>query len=288
MNYRHAFHAGNFADVLKHAVLARILDHLCRKEAPWRLLDTHAGTGLYDLASDEARRTGEWHGGIGRIATGPPLDAGLAAFLAPWLAAVRAVNGGPDLLVYPGSPMVAGALARLQDRLVLVELHPLDADELAARFAGDRRVRVVCEDGFTAVRGQLPPPERRGLVLVDPPFEQPGEFDRIVRAFADARRRFATGIVMAWYPIKVAAAVGAFHAALAEAGHPRLLRIEQWTRTPGGDGPLAGAGLVVMNPPWRLDEDCRAALPALTDRLADGAGSGWRVDWLTGEDGASA
>jgi 23S rRNA (adenine2030-N6)-methyltransferase len=281
MNYRHAFHAGNFADVLKHAVLAHILTYLNRKEAPWRFLDTHAGTGLYDLASDESLRTGEWRGGIGRILAGPPLAPPLADFLAPWLAAIRAANGGPDLLVYPGSPMIAASIARPQDRLVLAELHPLDSRELAARFAHDRRVTVAQEDGWIAVRSRLPPPERRGLVLIDPPFEEAGEFDRIARAFADARRRFATGIVAAWYPMKDIASVRALHARLVSDGHPDLVAIDQWIRPPGGDGPLAGAGLVVANPPWQLAEACEAALPALTDRLADGRGAGWSVTRLT-------
>jgi 23S rRNA (adenine2030-N6)-methyltransferase len=288
MNYRHAFHAGNFADVLKHAVLARILRHLCRKEAPWRFLDTHSGTGLYDLASDEALRTGEWRDGIGRIISGPPLDPVLADFLDPWLAAVRAANGGRDLLVYPGSPTIAAAIARPQDRLVFVELHPLDADDLSARFAHDRRVTVAREDGWIAVRGRLPPPERRGLVLIDPPFERPGEFDRIVRAFADARRRFATGIVAAWYPIKDPDTVAVAKQALVSAGHPRLLAIEQWVRDPRGDGPLSGAGLVIANAPWRLAEDCEAALPALTERLSSGAGSGFRVERLSGDTPSAA
>lgn len=283
MNYRHAFHAGNFADVLKHAVLARILAHLSRKEAPWRLLDTHAGTGLYDLASDEALRTGEWQGGIGRLVSAIRLDPALATFLAPYLAAVEAVNGGGALLVYPGSPMIAAALARPQDRIVLCELHPADGAEAGIRFGSDRRIRVLREDGWIAVRSQLPPPERRGLVLVDPPFEEPGEFDRLGRAFSDAAKRFSTGIVIGWYPIKSVAAVDTFHAVLAASGLTKLLRIELWTRTPGGEGPLAGTGLIVMNPPFRLYEDCRDALAPLCERLADGPGAGHRIDWLVPE-----
>jgi 23S rRNA (adenine2030-N6)-methyltransferase len=282
MNYRHAFHAGNFADVVKHAVLARILVHLSAKEAPWRMIDTHAGVGLYDLAADEALRTGEWRGGIGRILA-EPLPAVLEDLLESYLRAVRAANGGGDVLLYPGSPGVATALGRLQDRFVFNELHPEDADTLAAVFAGDRRVRIGREDGYVAVKSQLPPPERRGVTLIDPPFETAGEFDRLARAFVEAARRFATGVVVAWYPLKALESVGKFHADLRRSGLARLLVIEQWTRRPGSDGPLAGAGLVVMNPPYRLAESFAEAMPALADRLAEGPGAGGRVDWLAGE-----
>jgi 23S rRNA (adenine2030-N6)-methyltransferase len=282
MNYRHAYHAGNFADVLKHAVLARTIDHLARKEAPFRVLDTHAGTGLYDLSSDEARKTGEWRGGIGRIRAAPPTPA-LAALLDPWLRVVRAVNGGDDLLVYPGSPMVAAVLARPQDRLVFCELHPHDGDELAARFSPDRRVSIAREDGWIAVRSRLPPPERRGVTIVDPPFEAAGEFRRLVKALRDAGRRFATGTLIAWYPLKDPAAVDAFHREARESGLARLLVAEQWIRRPTAEGPLVGAGVLVHNPPHRLAEDLAAAMPDLVERLAAGPGAGGRVDWLVPE-----
>lgn len=282
MNYRHAYHAGNFADVLKHAVLARILAHLARKDTSFRVLDTHAGTGLYDLASDEALRTGEWRGGVGRL-QGARLSPALADFLAPWRRALEAVNGGPDLLLYPGSPAIAAALARPHDRLVLNELHPLDADQLAAEFAGDRRVRVTRDDGWTALRANLPPPERRGVTVVDPPFEEPGEFDRLLRALADADRRFRTGTLLAWYPIKHPAEVAAFHAAVAAAGIARILRIDQWIRTPGGEGPLAGAGMLVVNPPWTLADETAGVMAELAGLLAAGDGAGGTVTWLAGE-----
>ncbi len=282
MNYRHAFHAGNFADVLKHAVLARILDHLRRKDAAFRVIDSHAGVGLYDLASDEALRTGEWQGGIGRL-TGIDLPPPLDAFLAPYRDVLERVNGGRDILVYPGSPMIATTMGRLQDRFVFNELHPEDSRQLAAQFATDRRVRVTAEDGWITVRSQLPPQERRGLTIIDPPFEEAGEFDRIARALGEADKRFQTGTVLAWYPIKHRADVGAFHYAVENSGIRRVLRIEQWVRTPGGEGPLAGAGMLVVNPPWKLAEEAAAAMPHLTERLAAGPGAGGRVDWLVGE-----
>jgi 23S rRNA (adenine2030-N6)-methyltransferase len=283
MNYRHAFHAGNFADVLKHALLARILAYLGRKDAGYRVIDTHAGIGLYDLAADEALRTGEWRGGVGRIRAAR-LSPALADWLAPWQAALRAVNGGDDLLLYPGSPAIATALGRLQDRFHFNELHPQDAATLAALYAGDRRVRVGSEDGYVTVRAQLPPRERRGLVVIDPPFEEAGEFDRLARAVVDARKRFATGCLLIWYPIKDVAAVDAFLAEAAGAGYPRLVAIEQWVRAPGGDGPLAGAGVLIANPPFTLADETEAILPELTGLLAEDAGAGGRVLRLA-EDG---
>jgi len=276
MNYRHAFHAGNFADVLKHALLARVLAYLGRKDAGYRVIDTHAGIGLYDLAADEALRTGEWRGGVGRIRAAR-LSPALAVWLAPWQAALRAVNGGDDLLLYPGSPAIATALGRLQDRFHFNELHPQDAATLAALYAGDRRVRVGSEDGYVTVRAQLPPRERRGLVVIDPPFEEAGEFDRLARAVLDARKRFATGCLLIWYPIKDVAVVGAFLAEAAGAGYPRLVAIEQWVRAPGGEGPLAGAGVLIANPPFTLADETEAILPELTGLLAEDAGAGGRV-----------
>lgn len=283
MNYRHAFHAGNFADVLKHAVLARILAYLGRKDAGYRVIDSHAGIGLYDLAGDEALRTGEWHGGVGRVRAAR-LSPALADWLAPWLSALRAVNGGDDLLLYPGSPAIATALGRPQDRYHFNELHPQDAAALSALYAGDRRVRVGSEDGYVTIRAQLPPRERRGLVIVDPPFEEPGEFDRLTRAVQDARKRFATGCLMIWYPIKDIAAVDAFLKAAAGVGYPRLVAIEQWVREPGGDGPLAGAGVLIANPPFALAGETEAILPELTRLLAEDDEAGGRVLRLAEDD----
>lgn len=283
MNYRHAFHAGNFADVLKHALLARVLAYLGRKDAGYRVIDTHAGIGLYDLAADEALRTGEWRGGVGRIRAAR-LSPALADWLAPWQAALSAVNGGDDLLLYPGSPAIATALGRLQDRFHFNELHPQDAATLSALYAGDRRVRVGSEDGYVTVRAQLPPRERRGLMVIDPPFEEAGEFDRLARAVLDARKRFATGCLLIWYPIKDVAAVDAFLTEAAGAGYPRLVAIEQWVRAPGGDGPLAGAGVLIANPPFTLADETEAILPELTGLLAEDAGAGGRVLRLA-EDG---
>jgi len=284
MNYRHIYHAGNFADVLKHAALTLVIEHMKGKDAPFRVIDTHAGTGLYDLASDEAQKTGEWRHGIGRLlAAEPPSD--IAALLAPYLDLVRAENaaGAGTLQSYPGSPLIARRLLRREDRLVVNEAHPEDAERLARLFARDRQVKTMDIDGWTALRSLLPPKERRGVVLVDPPFEEPGEFTRMAEGLAAAHRRFATGTVILWYPIKDARAVRAFERKLTALAIPKLLSVELLVREIHKDGELAGSGLVIVNPPFTLEEKLARLLPYLSAVLARDAGAGSRLSWLTGE-----
>ncbi len=201
MNYRHAFHAGNFADVFKHAVLVRVLLYLCGKEAPFRVVDSHAGIGRYDLTREEPSRTNEWRAGIGRLIADPP-DGKAGELLAPYLEIVRAQNPGGGLRNYPGSPAIAEALSRPQDRMIFCELHPEDHAALRRNIGGDRRAKAVAIDGWTALKAYLPPKERRGLVLVDPAFEEPDEFVRLAAGFEEAHRRWPTGIYLLWYPVK--------------------------------------------------------------------------------------
>ena len=288
MNYRHIYHAGNFADVLKHAVLTLVVGHMRRKEAPFRVVDTHAGTGLYDLTSGEAERTGEWRDGIGRLlSAAPPVE--IAAMLAPYLDMVRAENGGGErILRYPGSPLVARRLMRPVDRLVANEAHPEEAAPLAALFAKDRQVKVLSLDGWTALKAVLPPRERRGVVLIDPPFEEPGEFERLCDGLATAHRRFATGTVILWYPIKDVRAVAAFSRDVAALGIPKLLSVELFTGTPRPDGPLVATGLVILNPPFMLDAKLATLLPYLAALFARDEGAEGRVAWLAGERMTSA
>src|SRR5690242_6879455 len=257
MNYRHAFHAGNFADVLKHAALARILTHLGDKAAAFRVIDTHAGAGLYDLASEPATRTGEWRDGIGRLRDAT-LPDDIRALLAPYLAAVTAANPGGALRRYPGSPLIALELMRPQDRLVACELEPGAAAALSRHLRRDARARAVAIDGWTALNAYLPPKERRGVVLIDPPYEDKDEFARLADALAAARRKWATGIFLLWYPIKERSgpdrlAAGLRRAAAAKVA-PKILRAElEWKLdAPGG---LSGSGLIIVNPPWRLAEE---------------------------------
>jgi len=280
MNYRHAYHAGNFADVLKHAVLALCLDHLRAKPAPFRVIDTHAGAGRYDLAGSEAGKTLEWAEGIGRLlgVDAPPLPPPVEAALAPYLDVVRAINPDGRLTLYPGSPMIARAMLRAGDRLVVNELHPADNRALAALFRNDAEVAVMGLDGWTAVKALLPPQERRGLLLVDPPFEAPGEFELLARAVAEARKRFAAGTMLFWYPIKDAKRVEEFRAAIAQEGREKSLRAELLARRPDNPSTFNGCGLFIVNPPWTLREKLEIVLPFLAERLAQGPGADYRLD----------
>lgn len=283
MNYRHVYHAGNFADVLKHAVLARVLDYLKRKEAPFRVIDTHAGAGRYALTSPEAAKTGEWLNGIGRL-IGPhakPLAPGVADLLAPYLDAVRADNAGPGLVTYPGSPCIALRLLRAQDTLVANELHPEELEHLKAAIGRDRRAKPMALEGWVALKALLPPKERRGLVLIDPPFEEPGELERMASGIAQALQRFATGIYLAWYPIKDPKPIRRFHADLARLGPRNLLRIELLIQRQDHADRLNGCGLIVINPPHTLERELAVILPDLRRRLAvAGDGGSYRLDWI--------
>lgn len=278
MNYRHSYHAGNFADVVKHAVLALVLAHLKGKEAPFFVLDSHAGTGAYDLAAAPAEKTGEWRKGIGRLLAeaSPPEE------LAEYLAAVRRLNPEGGMRWYPGSPTLAALLTRPQDRLAFVELHPEDQAALKRRFAADRRVGIHLGDGYAALKGLLPPPERRGVVLIDPPFEAGDETTLLRRGLAEALRRWRGGIFLVWYPIKRRPVVERFHADLAMLGPPPTLVAEITVRNGGGDERLAGSGLAIINPPWRLDAALTTLLPRLAAILAPGEGR-HRLDWLVPE-----
>ena len=288
MNYRHIYHAGNFADVLKHIVLCRVVAHLQAKDGALFLLDSHAGIGRYDLASEEAQKTGEAAGGIHRLLAAPDLPP----VLADYVAAIEAFNPGEAALSerlrwYPGSPRFLRAMMRAGDRLAACELHPADAETLETEFFRDRQVKVQAMDGYLAVKAMLPPPERRGFIVVDPPFERRDEFEMLSMGLIAAYRRFATGVYALWYPVKGRRPVDAFHADLAASGTRRILVAELMIRP--GDDPerFNGCGLVLVNPPWKLDEELRELLPFLARVLrADPTSAAplrWRVDWLVGE-----
>lgn len=284
MNYRHAYHAGNFADVFKHALLCNILGYLLRKETAFRYLDTHAGIGLYDLGAEQAEKTGEWRNGIGRLIDAAPPPA-VAALLAPYLAGVRAAQPTPDagLSLYPGSPWLARAMARPQDRLTLVEKHPADVATLKRRFARDERVATVALDGWTALNAYVPPRERRGLVLVDPPFEEPDEFVRMTVRLAKAHAKWPGGIYALWYPIKDPRRIEAFAAGLVATGIRRMLRLELFVHAPDDPSRLNGCGLIVVNPPFTLAGEAGVLLPYLAELLAQRGRPGWSATWLAPE-----
>jgi 23S rRNA (adenine2030-N6)-methyltransferase len=282
MNYRHAFHAGNFADVVKHAVLALLIERLKEKPAAFRVIDTHAGVGFYDLTADPATRTGEWQMGIGRLLA-RELDPTVAELLEPYLRTVRLANDGGELTRYPGSPWIARTLLRKQDRLTAVELHPEDAAELSALFAGDWQVKTIALDGWLALGSFVPPKERRGLVLVDPPFEERDDFEKLVAGLKAAHRRWPTGIYALWYPVKDLVAIDRFRADLARSGIPRLIRAELLIRNRAATGRFNGAGLVICNPPWKFEATLAALLGGLWPYLADGPGAGRSIDVISGE-----
>ena len=279
MNYRHAFHAGGFADVVKHAVLVRILLHLKAKPAAFRVIDTHAGAGLYDLAGAEASRTGEWRDGVGRLLAAR-LDRDVAVLLAPYLDVVAGFNRAGPLAIYPGSPEIIRAHLRPQDRLLACELEPGAAGILTGRLAGDDRAKAIAIDGWTALAAYVPPKERRGLVLVDPAFEQPDEFARLADALAVAHGKWRSGIFLLWYPIKQRREPDALARRLRALAIPKVLRAELLVSAARADERLHGSGLVVVNPPWTLAGELGVLLPALAAVLARDAKGTARIDWV--------
>jgi 23S rRNA (adenine2030-N6)-methyltransferase len=280
MNYRHAFHAGNFADVFKHAILLALLDALTAKDKPLCCFDTHAGRGLYALDDVEAAKTGEWRDGIGRLFAGPEAPAPLRRYVD----AIRACNPDGTLRVYPGSPLLAAQALRANDRLVLCEMQDEEAVALRALFRDDPRAPVHARDGYAALNALLPPAERRGLVLIDPPFEeQEGEFATIEAALRKAHARWPNGVYAVWYPIKSHRNIAPFLRHLSAGPFDKAFVAELLVRPDDSTLRLNGCGMLVANPPWQLDARLATLLPALRDTLAQSPGASQRLRWLRGE-----
>ncbi|HVH35869.1 MAG TPA: 23S rRNA (adenine(2030)-N(6))-methyltransferase RlmJ [Tahibacter sp.] len=287
MNYRHAYHAGNFADVLKHSVLVGLIEALKQKQTPFCYVDTHAGRGQYDLHGEEARKTREFADGVLRL-----LDAArLPAALHVYLNLVRALNtnrAGHDIAVYPGSPLLASLLLRDDDRAQLCELQPDEAAALRALFRGDARAAVHERDGYEALRSLLPPKEKRGLVLIDPPFEaQDGEFRVIEAALKQAQTRWPNGIYAIWYPIKLRQQLSGFHRWLRGSGFTRVLTAELLVHPDNSALRLNGTGMAIINPPWKFERQLEELLPALAQHLAQGRFGQHQVQWLVQEPAAA-
>ena len=286
MNYRHAYHAGNFADALKHSALCELLRLLTSKDKPLFVLDTHAGAGGYDLAGPQAQRTGEAGTGIARLVEAA--KRGAPGAVARYLSAVTAfdrkfgAHDGPPRR-YPGSPRLIRAGMRATDRFVACELHGEDALALKREFAGDRAVEVRPVDGYAVLKALLPPPERRGLILIDPPFEATEEFERLARAVRQGLRRFATGCYVIWYPLKDQAAARSFVEGLAET---KLLRLELGIGPQLPASKLDACALAVINPPWQFEEAMREALPWIAAALGNAAWA--RIDASTANTPAPA
>ena len=282
MNYRHAFHAGGFADVIKHIVLVRILTYLQQKASPFRFIDTHAGAGLYDLTSEEARRGGEWLTGIARLRQAR-FSAETAPLIEPYLDIVRAFNLEGELKVYPGSPLIARALLRPQDRLTACEVEPKARKRLIEALHRDTQARVVDVDGWLALPAFVPPNERRGLVLIDPPYEQKDEFERLADGFALAFAKWPTGSYLLWYPVKSRRATDNLARRVAEAvtagpSPGKCLRLEFSVAPQNVGVALTSAGLLIVNPPWTLAGELKAVLPELQKPLGQGGAGRFRLE----------
>jgi 23S rRNA (adenine2030-N6)-methyltransferase len=280
MNYRHIFHAGNLCDVVKHAVLTLVIDHLRNKETPFCVLDTHAGLGLYDLSDPRAAKTDEAKDGILKL-----LDAARLPELDSYYAILKKLNMNWDgkssegFRYYPGSPLLALHLLRKQDRLIACELHPEDAEELKRQLFPYKQAQTHRRDGYEALKAFLPPPEKRGLVLIDPPFEVPDEFEHLATALRKAHVSWPQGIFIAWYPIKERPAIWRFHEFLAASGMSKILVAEFIYREETQADQLNGSGLILMNPPWQMDEKLRRFFPVLRESLRIG-GQEDKVAWL--------
>jgi 23S rRNA (adenine2030-N6)-methyltransferase len=282
MNYRHAFHAGSFADVIKHIVLARILIYLQEKPAAFRVIDTHAGAGIYDLTSDEARRGGEFLTGIARLMQARFSEKTLP-LITPYLDIVRAFNPGRELTAYPGSPLIARALLRPQDRLTACEVEGKARKQLIDALRRDPQARVVDLDGWLALPAFVPPNERRGLVLIDPPFEAKDEFERLAGGFAQAFAKWPTGSYLLWYPVKSRRATDTLARHVAEvsgAGRSpaKCLRLEFSVAPQEIGAGLTSAGLLIVNPPWTLMGELKAILPELEKPLGQGGAGRFRLE----------
>ena len=278
MNYRHAFHAGNHADVLKHIVMSRIIEHLKKKEKPFRVVDAHAGVGVYSLDGAEAQKTGEWQGGIAKMqeAFAPEVEA----LLVPYRKILADLNPDGGFMRCPGSPEVIARLLRAEDRFTLNELHPEDYAALRDRYYIDARAAITGIDATVLMKANLPPPERRGLVLIDPPYEVKNEKELALDALRYGIRRFATGIFLIWYPVKGTDFAEQICTAFQILGIPAMMKVELRVRESFVGGGLAGSGLIIVNPPWGLEAELKVIVPALATRLGIGTWGHATVEWL--------
>lgn len=278
LSYRHSFHAGNHADVVKHIVQSLILDALKQKDKPFVYHDTHSGVGRYDLQDERSERTGEYKDGIAKIWQQQDLPAEIQSYLD----AITALNKGDVLRYYPGSPRVARAQIREQDRMVLTELHPNDFPLLLQEFRGDRQVKMFKEDGFARLKASLPPKERRGVVLIDPPYELKHEYMDVVNAIKDSYQRWATGTYAIWYPVVYRENITKMIKGLEKLGIRKILQIELGVAPDSDERGMTASGMIVINPPWKLESQMQAILPWLQQAIAPETGH-HLVEWIVPE-----
>jgi 23S rRNA (adenine2030-N6)-methyltransferase len=278
LSYRHGFHAGNFADVLKHSLITLVINALKQKEKPFVYIDTHAGAGKYSFKSEFAQKTGEYQQGIARIWG----QTQVPAEIKDYLAAVRAENTGRQLVRYPGSPQLVRRLIRDQDRLQLSELHGSDYENLQQLFAGDKHVSVAQEDGLERLSKKLPPIQKRGFILIDPSYEVKSDYSKVVEALQIAHRHFATGIYGLWYPVIERQMTERMLQQLQQTGIPKQLRIEHCVVADGSQRGMTGSGMILINPPWTLSKQVEVLLPWINQVLTEGQGY-WKQEWLVPE-----
>ncbi|WP_456296523.1 23S rRNA (adenine(2030)-N(6))-methyltransferase RlmJ [Vibrio sp. AK197] len=278
LSYRHSFHAGNHADVVKHIVQSLILDALKQKDTPFVYHDTHSGVGRYDLTHEWSEKTGEYKQGIARIWQ----QKGIPTELQSYLDAIAELNPEETLRYYPGSPRVARAQLREQDRMVLTELHPSDFPLLEQEFHRDRQVKIFKEDGFQRLKASLPPKERRGLVLIDPPYELAREYRDVVTAIAQSHKRWATGIYAIWYPVVNRVDIEDMIEGLQGLGIRKILQVELGVSPDTLERGMTASGMIIINPPWKLESQMQAVLPFLKERIAPATGH-FNVEWIVPE-----
>lgn len=279
LSYRHSFHAGNFADVLKHIVQMLIIESLKEKEKPFLYIDTHAGAGRYQLTGQAAEKTGEYLEGIARLWEAKDLPEELK----PYLSLIKSINPSGQLRHYPGSPWIAQTLLRAQDKLVMAELHTTDYTLLNKEFRADERMTILRSDGFHLVKSHLPPVSRRGFVLMDPPYELKEDYQRVVRAVQDGHKRFATGVFAIWYPVVFRQAIKKMCSELEATGIKKILQIELGVKPDSSQRGMTASGMIVVNPPWKLEEQMNAVLPWLVKTLAPNNTGHSTVNWVVGE-----
>ncbi|EML5158185.1 TPA: 23S rRNA (adenine(2030)-N(6))-methyltransferase RlmJ [Morganella morganii] len=279
LSYRHSFHAGNHADVLKHTVQSLIIESLKEKDKPFLYLDTHAGAGRYQLSGEHAERTGEYLEGIARIWAQESVPEELKTYLE----AVSALNPRGDLRFYPGSPLIAAHLLRDHDKLNISELHPSDFPLLRNEFSRDNRARVVREDGYQQLKSQLPPLSRRGFVLIDPPYELKSDYQAVVKGIQEGHRRFATGTYAVWYPVVLRQQIKRMVKDFQATGIRKILQIELAVRPDSDQRGMTASGMIVINPPWKLESQIKSVLPWLHNVLVPEGTGHTLVEWITPE-----
>ncbi|MCF1265559.1 23S rRNA (adenine(2030)-N(6))-methyltransferase RlmJ [Morganella morganii] len=279
LSYRHSFHAGNHADVLKHTVQSLIIESLKEKDKPFLYLDTHAGAGRYQLSGEHAERTGEYLEGIARIWAQESVPEELKTYLE----AVSALNPRGDLRFYPGSPLIAAHLLRDHDKLNISELHPSDFPLLRNEFSRDNRARVVREDGYQQLKSQLPPLSRRGFVLIDPPYELKSDYQAVVKGIQEGHRRFATGTYAVWYPVVLRQQIKRMVKDFQATGIRKILQIELAIRPDSDQRGMTASGMIVINPPWKLESQMKSVLPWLHKVLVPEGTGHTLVEWITPE-----